>query len=74
MLDALMTGTLVGAPQEKTGASGRPFVQCRVRVPISDGDAVFALVTAFDAEVRRALVALTAGDPVSLAGAIKIGI
>lgn len=74
MLDALMTGTLVGAPQEKTGAGGRPFVQCRVRVPTAEGDAMFALVTAFDGDVRRALRALQAGDPVSLAGTIKLGV
>ena len=74
MLDGLMGGTLVGAPQEKTGPSGRPFVQCRVRVPTPEGDALFALVTAFDGPVRRALLAMTAGDPVSLAGAIKLGV
>lgn len=74
MLDALMTGTLVGAPQEKTGPSGRPFVQCRVRVPSTDVEAIFALVTAFDSDVRRVLSALQAGDPVSLAGTIKLGV
>ncbi|EEA00136.1 hypothetical protein BH160DRAFT_4548 [Burkholderia sp. H160] len=74
MIDALVSGSLVDAPQEKTGASGKPYVQCRVRVPVADGESMFVLATAFDTDVRRALAALGAGDPVCLAGPLKLGI
>ena len=74
MIDALVSGSLIAAPQEKTGASGRLFVQCRLRVPVADGESVFVLATAFDTDVRRALAALGAGDPVCLAGPLKLGV
>ncbi|MGF6954733.1 single-stranded DNA-binding protein [Paraburkholderia youngii] len=74
MIDALISGSLVGAPQEKTGASGKPYVSCRLRVPVADGETLFVLATAFDAGVKRALAALGPGDPVSLAGPLKLGI
>jgi Single-strand binding protein family len=74
MIDALIGGSLVGAPQEKTGASGKTYVRCRVRVPTGDDSALFVLATAFDGDVQRALMALASGDPVALAGPLKLGV
>ncbi|CAG4924643.1 single-stranded DNA-binding protein [Paraburkholderia saeva] len=73
MIDGLVSGSLVRLPQEKTGASGRSFTQCRLRVPVTDGESLFVLAIAFDDDVRRSLCALTAGDSVSIAGPMRIG-
>ncbi|HRN76602.1 single-stranded DNA-binding protein [Ottowia sp.] len=68
MIDALIAGKLVGAPQQRTGASGKPFVTARVRVPTRDSDAMFASVIAFSNTVQSALMALGDGDSVALSG------
>jgi single-stranded DNA-binding protein len=74
MIDALVGGTLAGAPQEKTSASGKSYVQCRVRVPTGEDSALFVLATGFDSDVQRALMALAHGDSVALAGPLKLGV
>ncbi len=68
MIDALIAGRLYGAPQQRSGASGKPFVTAKVRVPTKDGDALFASVIAFDAKAQDALLALGDGDSVALSG------
>lgn len=30
-IDALIQGSIVGKPQQRTGKSGRPFTTCKVR-------------------------------------------
>lgn len=70
MIDALIGGKLHGKPVERTGASGKPFVTAKVRVPTENGEAIFASVICFDAAPRAALLALDDGDPVALAGAL----
>jgi len=73
VIDALIGGSIVGQPQEKTSGSGRTYVQCKLRVPAGE-DAVFVLVTAFDGEVRRALLAHASGDSIAVSGPMKLGI
>ena len=68
MIDALIGGTLHAAAVEKTASNGKPFVVCKVRAPMQSGEALFVNVIAFDATACAALLALHAGEPVSLAG------
>lgn len=70
MIDALIAGKLFGAPQQKTGKSGKPFVVGKVRTADGDGEGVFVNVIAFDASACEALLALGDGDAVSLAGSL----
>ena len=74
MIDALIGGSLIDAPQEKTSAAGRPYVQARVRVPMADGESAFVLASCFDGEARRALLAHASGDSVALTGPIRLGV
>jgi single-stranded DNA-binding protein len=74
VIDGLATGVLAGAPQEKMSASGKAYVQAKLRVPVADGESVFVLATAFDGDVRRALLALQSGDSVALSGTLKLGV
>jgi len=72
MIDALISGTLHGAPKSRTSQTGKPFVTAVVRCPMRDGGTTFANVIAFDAAARRALEALSAGDSLSIAGEATI--
>lgn len=74
MIDALVTGKLATAPQQRTTKTGKPFATARLRVPTTDpAVTIFCSVAAFDAEAVAALLALGEGDAVSVAGALKVG-
>lgn len=73
MIDGLIAGTVYGNPTERVGANGKAFVAAKVRAADSDGEGQFVNVVAFDGSVKTALLALSDGDSVSLAGAMKIG-
>ena len=68
MIDALIAGRLHGAPKSRTSQSGKPFATCTVRASTRDGNAVFCSVIAFDAAAVAALLALSDGDSIALAG------
>ena len=67
MIDALIGGTLHAAAVEKTASNGKPYVTAKVRASVGT-ESVFVNVICFDATACTALLALQAGEPVSLAG------
>ncbi len=70
MIDVLIGGTLHGAPEQKTGQAGKPFVVCKVRTPMQSGEALVVNVICFDKAACAALLGLHAGEPVHLAGSL----
>lgn len=70
MIDGLIAGKLYGAPQQRTGKSGKPFALAKVRCAAGDGESLFVNVIAFDGDVCSALMALGDGDSVAMAGAL----
>jgi hypothetical protein len=70
MIDALISGKLFNKPASHTGKSGKPFCTAKVRVATQGDEAIFVSVIAFDAPVITALMALDAGDSVSLTGSL----
>lgn len=68
MIDALISGTMHAAAEQKTGQAGKPFVVCKVRTPMQSGEALFVNVICFDATACAALLALHTGEPVHIAG------
>jgi hypothetical protein len=73
MIDALIAGRLYGHAEERAGNSGSVFVTCKVRTAATcSGESVFCDVIAFDAEVRRAMLALDDGDSIALSGALTL--
>lgn len=74
MIDALISGVLAADPVAKTTRTGNPYCTARVRVPMGEGEPVFALCTAFDAVARDGLLALHRGDPVALACSLSISV
>ena len=74
MTDALIQGKLIKAPESRTTKTGKPMASARMRVPTTDpAVTIFASVAAFDHEAVAALLALSAGDAVSVAGPLKVG-
>ncbi|CAJ9609263.1 single-stranded DNA-binding protein [Burkholderia pseudomallei] len=73
MIDALIGGKLAGMAVERSAASGKTFVTAKVRAADSDGEGQFINIVAFDNDVKAALLALSDGDSVSMAGAMKVG-
>ena len=68
MIDVLIQGRLHAAPQQRTSKAGKPFATAKLIAAAGDGEGVFINVIAFDAAAVQALLALAAGDSVSLAG------
>ncbi|WP_029528206.1 single-stranded DNA-binding protein [Polaromonas glacialis] len=69
MIEALISGKLLGSPSEKMAKTGKPFVTAKVRVHAGDAD-VFVNVIAFSESACAALLGLESGDAVSLAGSL----
>lgn len=70
MIDGLIAGKLYGAPQQRTGKSGKPFAVAKVRCAAGDGESLFVNVIAFDGDTCTALLALGDGDSVAMAGTL----
>jgi single-strand DNA-binding protein len=70
MIDALITGKLLRDPALKTGASGKPYCNFLLSVPITDGEYTLVSGIAFG-DVAGRLVKLQKGDALSVAGSLK---
>ncbi|MGH8290610.1 MAG: single-stranded DNA-binding protein [Steroidobacteraceae bacterium] len=68
MIDALIAGHVHGKPQARTSKNGNRFATTNVRASLREGNTVFVNVIAFDSAAVNALLALEAGDAVTLAG------
>ncbi|MCZ2103093.1 MAG: single-stranded DNA-binding protein [Comamonadaceae bacterium] len=74
MIDALIQGRIHGKPEQRTGQSGKPYTVAKVRTSARDGEAVFMGCIAFAPAAQSALLALTEGDAVALAGELTLKI
>lgn len=75
MIDALIQGKLIKAPESRTTKTGKPMATARMRVPTSNpAETLFVSVVAFEPEAVAALLALGEGDAVSVAGSLKVGV
>ncbi|VDY15042.1 single-stranded DNA-binding protein [Thiomonas sp. OC7] len=72
MISALIQGTLKRTASRRIGKV--PFVVATVRVPTDGNEAAFVDVIAFDDAVCQALLSLSAGEPVALAGTLTAGV
>jgi Single-strand binding protein family len=69
MIDALIAGRLYGNVTERQAKNGSPFAVCKVRVATAGGDGcTFVSVITFNPVAIAALLALSDGDSVALAG------
>jgi single-stranded DNA-binding protein len=73
MIDALIGGTLKGAPSERAASNGNPYVVARVIAADSKGMTHLINVTAFSDTARAALLALDDGDSVCVTGSMQVG-
>lgn len=72
MIDALVTGKLIKAPESRTTKTGKPYATARMRVTTDQTNSALCSVVAFDPDAVAALLALNAGDAVSVAGPLKV--
>jgi single-stranded DNA-binding protein len=71
MIEGLIAGKVYGRPEQRVGNnSGKPFVTAKVRAATAGGETLFVNVLAFDPTAQAALLALSEGDAVSLAGTL----
>lgn len=70
MIDALIQGKVFAKPQERTGKSGKAFVTAKLTSTAGDGESLFINVICFDAVTCAALLALSDGDSIALAGTL----
>jgi single-stranded DNA-binding protein len=68
VIDALVAGRLHGGPKSRTSKSGDRYATAVVRTSLRDGSAVFCNVITFAEAAVTALLALSDGDSVALAG------
>jgi len=66
---ALVSGKLLSDPEQRTGASGKPFTTARVAAD-AEGDSVLCSVIAFGTAAGQ-LAALAKGDTLALTGRCK---
>ncbi|CAG9257955.1 Single-stranded DNA-binding protein [Paraburkholderia unamae] len=74
MIDGLLSGALVKHPEARTAKNGNTFALATLRVPTGGDGVTFVRVMAFDTRVRDELLALTAGDSVSVSGPLELAI
>ena len=72
MLSVLCSGSLVSDPRERTTAAGKAFATCQMRVPAEDTEALLVSIIAFNADAVAAILALSKGDAVAIAGRAKL--
>jgi single-stranded DNA-binding protein len=73
MIDALISGKVMGTPSQRTSKNGNAFTVAKVRVPTGE-DSMFCNVICFAENAQTALLALGDGDAVALAGSLKVGV
>ena len=73
MIDALIGGELYDKPQARTAKNGNPFATAKVRASTRDGEALFVNIIAFSTTAVSALLALSDGDSVAVAGELTAG-
>ncbi|MEI7443383.1 MAG: hypothetical protein WCK28_00695 [Burkholderiales bacterium] len=70
MMAALLTGTLVVDPVERTAASGRPYWTTTMQVP-TGSDAMLVGVAVFSESAGERLMRLCKGSPLAAAGTME---
>jgi len=72
MLSCLASGQLVRDPEQRRSTSGRVYATALARVPAEDAEAMLVSLIAFNADAVAALLALTKGDSLAVAGRAKL--
>ena len=68
MIDGLIAGRLVSAPEKRFGKADSLFVIAKLKAHAADGESYLVNVIAFDSAVVQGLLARHEGDSVALSG------
>src|SRR5260221_181673 len=72
MLNALATGQPVRYPEQRYSSQGKAYAVGLMRAPAEDAEALLVSLIAFNADAVAALMALTKGDALAVAGRAKL--
>jgi len=72
VLSVLLEGTLIAAPVSRVSSKGGTFATAQMRAAGEDGETVFCNMIAFDLVAVEALLALTKGDALAVAGTASL--
>ena len=72
MLSILASGSLVADPKPRTTTAGKPYATGTMRVPAEDAEAMLVSIITFNVDAVQALLALTKGDALAIAGRAKL--
>ena len=70
MITALITGKLIAAPEQRTGASGKPYVRATIAAHDGEADSLVSVI-AFGSAAEQ-LGALAKGDTIAIQGRAKV--
>jgi len=71
VIGAVVAGTLVADPVERTTQAGKPFTTATLRVPAGE-DAVFVGVAAFEPAAAARLIQMKKGGTVAACGVLEV--
>jgi len=74
MIDALIRGRLVAAPERRQTRTGKDYATARLAATDREGGEHLVLLTAFDEQAATALLALGKGDSVAVAGELSAAV
>lgn len=74
MLNVLLTGTLIDAPDAGYDRNGTASTTARVRVDMKDGERLVAYAIAYDARSRTAFATMGQGEPVAIVGHASLAV
>jgi single-stranded DNA-binding protein len=70
MIEALISGHLVGLAETRQGKNGSSFTLAKVKANTSESDHIIVNVITFSAELGSTLLALDEGDGLAVAGSL----
>jgi single-stranded DNA-binding protein len=72
MIDAIISGKLVGRPVSRVASNGNGYVTAKVRAATDSGESVYVNVIAFAATAVASLLALSDGDPLAISAELSL--
>ncbi len=71
MIDALISGVLIGPTQSRTSSKGRTFATGKIKAAAGNGEPTYVSIIAFRDSAVAALLAMGDGDSIAVSGELS---
>jgi single-stranded DNA-binding protein len=71
MISGLVSGVLLGKPQERQSTKGKPFVTAKLRATGASGESTYIDIIAFSQSAGAVLLAMGGGDSLAVSGPLS---